>query len=374
MDLTSLVVLAAIMLGLVVSDAAVSGGNLALTISVPQKIADTGFTTQTAEDVFTAEAARIGRTSSIVPPPVVETTAHPGLLGALVKPLNLEQIVLALRERIGMETTTVSISLVIDTPPPAMKLIANITLPDQVQVKLALDQPDGDITTLLERSARAVLERAAPYRVALADLTAGVEGDKASLVLAKHTAEAGIRRPYERALASQRVMLHNVLAMLALLDGDRVEADRQFAISEPIPGAAAAAHSTIAFNRAFLAIADRDPVKARAYFQEGQRASRTVVLPKFKAHVDLIGGLVEWSSGNLDIAEATLRNVVRQLPDDDEAHVYLGRLLIQRGKTQEGEAELRTAASVRRYDNDIGPLAHTLFYVDPTNGGALTRD
>ncbi len=89
MDLTSLVVLAAIMLGLVVSDAAVSGGNLALTISVPQKIADTGFTTQTAEDVFTAEAARIGRTSSIVPPPVVETTAHPGLLGALVKPLNL---------------------------------------------------------------------------------------------------------------------------------------------------------------------------------------------------------------------------------------------------------------------------------------------
>ncbi len=97
-------------------------------------------------------------------------------------------------------------------------------------------------------------------------------------------------------------------------------------------------------------------------------------MPKFKAHVDLIGGLVEWSSGNLDIAEATLRNVVRQLPDDDEAHVYLGRLLIQRGKTQEGEAELRTAASVRRYDNDIGPLAHTLFYVDPTNGGALTRD
>ena len=127
MDLTSLVVLAAIMLGLVVSDAAVSGGNLALTISVPQKIADTGFTTQTAEDVFTAEAARIGRTSSIVPPPVVETTAHPGLLGALVKPLNLGQIVLALRERIGLETTTVSISLVIDTPPPAMKLIANIT-------------------------------------------------------------------------------------------------------------------------------------------------------------------------------------------------------------------------------------------------------
>ncbi len=374
MDLTSLVLFAALLLGIVVGDAAVSGGNLALSISVPQKVADTGFTSQTAEDVFTAEAARIGRTSSIVPPPIVETTTHPGLLGALVKPLNLGQVALALRDHLGLETTAVSISVVIDTPPPAMKLIANISLPDQEQVKLALNQPDGDLTTLIERSARAVLERAAPYRVALADLTAGVEGDKASLAIAKETAEAGIRRPYERALASQRVMLHNILAMLALLDGDRAEAERQFVISEPIPGASAAAHSTIAFNRAFLAIADRDPTKARAYFQDGLRASRTILLPKFRAHVDLIGGLVEWSAGNLDHAEATLRAVARQPPDDDEVHTYLGRLLIQRGRTQEGEAELRTAAAVRRYDNDIGPLAHTLFYVDPAKGGPLTRD
>ncbi len=374
MDLTSLVLLASLMVGLIVSDAAFSGGNMALTIAVPQKVADTGFRSQTAEDVFTAEAARIGRTSSIVPPPIVETSARPGLFGALVKPLNLEQVALALRDRLGLQTTTVSISVVTDTQPPGMKLIANISLPDQEQVKLALHQPDGDIVALIERAARAVLERAAPYRVALADLTAGVEGDKASLMLAKQTAEAGIRRPYERALASQRVMLHNILAMLALLDGDRAEADRQFAVSAPIPGASPAAHSTIALNRAFLAIADREPAKARAYFQEGLRQSRTILEPKFQAHVDLIGGLVEWSSGDLARAETTLREVARQLPDDDEAHAYLGRLLIQRGKTQEGEAELRTAASVRRYDNDIGPLAHTLFYVDPASGGPLTRD
>jgi len=43
MDLTSLVLFAALVLGLVVGDAAVSGGNLALSISVPQKVADTGF-------------------------------------------------------------------------------------------------------------------------------------------------------------------------------------------------------------------------------------------------------------------------------------------------------------------------------------------
>jgi Flp pilus assembly protein TadD len=374
MDLTSLVLLAALMIGLVVSDAAVSGGNLALNISVPQKIAETGFTSQTAENVFTAEAARIGRTSSIVPPPIVETATHPGLFGALIKPLNLDQVALALRDRMGLETTTVSISVIVGTPSPAMRLIANITLPDHEQTKLALDQPDGDITTLIERSARAVLERAVPYRVALADLTAGVAGDNASLARAKQTAQTGIRRPYERALASQRVMLHNILAMLALLDGDRAEAERQFTISEPIPGASPAAHSTIALNRAFLAIADREPAKARAYFQEGHRESRTILLPKFRAHVDLVGGLVEWSSGDLDRAETALRDVAGQLPDDDEAHDYLGRLLVQRGKIQEGEAELRKATAVRRYDNDIGPLAHTLFYVDPANGGPLIRN
>ncbi len=374
MDLTSLILFAGIMLSLVVSDAAVSGGNLALNISIPQKVAETGFTSQTAEDVFTAEAARIGRTSSIVPPPVVETAANPGLFGALVKPLNLELVALALRNRLGLETTTVSISVVIASPPPALQLVANIGLPDQEQMKLALNQPDGDLTTLIERSARAVLERAVPYRVALADLTAGVGGDPAGLARAKQTAVTGIARPYERALASQRVMLHNILAMLALLDGDRAEAERQFTMSEPIPGANPAAHSTIGLNRAFLAIADRQPIAARTFFQEARRKSRDVSVPKFQAHVDLIGGLVEWSSGNLDRAEAILRDVAQQLPDDDEAHSYLGRLLVQRGKIQEGQQQLQTAAVVRRYDNDIGPLAHTLFYVDPTNGGALTRD
>lgn len=96
MDLTSLVLLASLMVGLIVSDAAFSGGNMALTIAVPQKVADTGFRSQTAEDVFTAEAARIGRTSSIVPPPIVETSARPGLFGALVKPLNLAQFALVM--------------------------------------------------------------------------------------------------------------------------------------------------------------------------------------------------------------------------------------------------------------------------------------
>lgn len=374
MDLTNLVLLAAFMLSLIVGDAAVSGGNLQLSISVPPKIAETGFSSETAESVFTAEAARIGRTSSIIPPPIIETGSHPGLFGALVKPLQLDQVAMALRERLGLDTTEITMSVVSVAPAPTLNLIATIALPSRSRFKVEISRPDGNVTALVEEATRAVMEQAVPYRVALADLTAGVLGDPAGFTRARDTAQRALARPFETSLGSQRVMLHNILAMLALQAGDRAEAERQFARSEVIPGASAAAHASIAVNRAFLAIADRDPVAARRFHQKAMIDGESLHIVKYQIHVELVGALIEWSAGNLDLAESELRYVAARLPDDDEPHVYLGRLLVQRGKIAEGEEQLRIGAVVRRFDNDIGPLAHTLFYVDPAKGGTLTRN
>jgi Flp pilus assembly protein TadD len=53
--------------------------------------------------------------------------------------------------------------------------------------------------------------------------------------------------------------------------------------------------------------------------------------------------IVLWRQGKLEEAEKELRWVVGQKPDSGEAHCLLGRLLLMRGQTNEGNQALQRA-------------------------------
>jgi hypothetical protein len=106
-DLTSLFLMAGIFLAAVVGDAALFGDRVQVHISVPTKVSDNGFTEAAAEQVFAAQVAEMGRAISIVETPSVQISTRPTILAALAKPLNLENVVVAIQSQAGADVVTV---------------------------------------------------------------------------------------------------------------------------------------------------------------------------------------------------------------------------------------------------------------------------
>src|SRR6185503_15455822 len=106
LDLTSLMIVAGLFLGLVVGDAALFGDPVQVQISVPSKVSDTGFTEAAAEQVFAAKVAEMGQARSIVHTPSVQISTRPSILAAMAKPLSLDNVVIAIQSQAGVDVVT----------------------------------------------------------------------------------------------------------------------------------------------------------------------------------------------------------------------------------------------------------------------------
>src|SRR5205823_14142440 len=167
--------------------------------------------------------------------------------------------------------------------------------------------------------------------VALTDFWDGRYGDTAALAHAKEVAEATVSQQWDPARATERVMLRNLLALLALRQGDFATAEAQFKLSNTIPGAVPAAHGTVALNRAFVAVAQRRRTEAVVLFKQGVLLSADVPLADYAGDVALLGGLVAWAAGDARQAEMLLRRALETRPHSEAAHAYLAQLLRAKG-------------------------------------------
>jgi Flp pilus assembly protein TadD len=168
-------------------------------------------------------------------------------------------------------------------------------------------------------------------------------------------------------------MLHNLLALLAVVDGDMAGAETQFRMADLIPGALPGAYGTVSLNRALLAVGARQPAEARRWFQKGQAETKTVHLPGWGAQMSMLSALIAWSDGNQAQAETLLRSAIAAQPTDQKPHAYLAELLAAHGDTA-GAAEQRAEAlAMRQLTPRIPSLAQSEFWVDPANGGLQLR-
>jgi hypothetical protein len=84
-------------------DAALFGDRVVVVqISVPSKPSDTGFTEAAAGQVFAAEEFETGRAVSIVETPSGQMSTRPTIFAALAKPLNMDNVVVAIQDQIGV--------------------------------------------------------------------------------------------------------------------------------------------------------------------------------------------------------------------------------------------------------------------------------
>ncbi len=373
LDLTTILIAVGVFFGLIIGDAAYFGDPMSVQISIPPKLAERGFTRAAAEELFATEATRISLNTSIVPTPNLELSTRPGLADTIATPLQLESFVVALQSRIGLDVTTIHGTILADDKTPSLSMLMVITPPGEPPAEISLAREDGDARALIHQATRLALEWVAPYRVALADFVDGLDGDPAGFQRAQETTARAVGRPWYPRRATERVMLFNLVALMALVRGDAAGAEVQFRIADAIPEALPGAYGTISINRTFLAIAAKRPDDARRWFEKSRKQTAAVQLPGWPTEMAMLEALVAWSEGNTAHAEALLREAVAATPGYQGPHVYLAQLLAARGDLA-GAAEQQAAAPTRlRFNPRIPSLAQSEFWVDPVNGGVTRR-
>jgi hypothetical protein len=355
-------------MGLISSEAAMYGDTLTLHINVAPKLVEAGFDSTTAEQIFVAESAWIVRGESIIPTPTLRISSRPTVMGALASPLQLGPVIGALQDQFGYDRLVVSASVLPGTD-KALRMLLVVQQPHQPPEQVEVTQADGDPAALVRRGADFTMARVSPYRVAQADYIRGLDNDPATLKEAKETALRYLRRPWEPARASERAMLHNLVAMLALIDEQIPVAENQLSLVDPIPGVLPEARGIVALNRAFVAVAGKRPAEALAFFQAGEKQTASINLPGFGARITMLGGIVAWSGGDVAAAEKAFRAAIAAQPGDDGPHVYLAQLLAANGDAAGAAAEQVAAEAARPFHEGIPVLAQSIFRVDPVQGG-----
>jgi tetratricopeptide (TPR) repeat protein len=368
-DLTTLMMIAGLFFGAVIGEATLFGDPVRVEITVPPKLVEVGFTEAVAEHLFLSEAVRVGRDLSVIGTPGVQVSGSGSLFAAMARPLALDQAVVALQNRAGFAVVSVD-GAIVDKTGGGLEMVIFVTWPDATLTKIKLAQPDGNAAALVERGSLAVLEEVSPYRVALAAFSDALDAD-ASPTEAKTMADHAVARPWAASHANELVMLYNLLGLIALVDGDLAGAKAQFDLSDAVPRAYPAAIGTIALNRAFVAVAQKQPDEALAYYNAGLKESADVEI--YDGKIDTLAGLVAWSRGDTERAERLFRIASEVAPDDEAPHAYLAQLLAAKGDATGAAAESSAAASRRRFETAIPALAVSVFWVDPVKGGLKRR-
>jgi hypothetical protein len=386
-DFTSLFIIASIVFGLLAGDAAIYGDTLRVQISVAQSLSNAGFNEASAESVFMAEAARIVRGVSIIPVPSLRVNSSPSVITALAKPLNLDTVVAAMQNQLGIDHLQVSAALLTETDsnktapggavrpltPGKLDMIVIVVQPRQTPVQTVLEQTDGDVTALVKRGAGWAMEQVSPFRVVLAHFLAGVAGNNEELPLARSAAERFLHNPYDPARASERALTRNVLSLMALLDNKIDEAEEQLTIAEAFPDVLPQARAEIALNHSFLAVTQRRAEEAAKLLEYSRQQSEQVDLPGFSSQLDLQEGLIAWSAGDRTVAEEKFRQVIANEPNSETAQHYLGLLLAASGDAQGAAAAQKAERVSHRFDVREQDLAVVLFWTDPVHGGVTRR-
>ena len=373
MDPASLALAAAMVFGLLTADAAVSSNSVSVSVSVPPAIAQTGFTAEVAERVFTGEFERMSRARSLLRAATVRSAREPTIVGVIAGALKLDNFTGALQDLLGLDHPRVNAAVVIPAANRTRVLIDSISARAgsfSVQV-----EGDGGVEALLRAGAMQAMEQFEPYRSALFHFEQALHSSTPDFTRLKAVAQRELGRPPRAETLVENSYLRNLLGIVALFENDRAAAEGYFRESFRLNqsfnvGRLNLAFALIELDRYREALDVLTPMTSVAMIPEIALPGREAPLQE-SLHSTI--GVARWGLGDLDGAEASFRAAVRAFPQSEAAHVYWARLTRERGRVAEADA-LEAIARVNALTFDNYPeVANLFFWMNPTDNQPLQR-
>jgi len=375
MDLTSIAAGIAMLFGLLTADAVVSAETVDVNISVPASVANTGYSEDVAERIFTHEFVAMNQTRSLLRPPVLRPARQPTIAGVIASSLRLDNLKPALQELLGMERMRIAGAIIAGAPGEGQRLLINSSSAYSGAFSLDLSER-GETDRLLRRAALETMERVQPYRAALfhfGQITQAGGNDYSAVV---QLAERELSRPRRAELLEEHSFLENLLGIVALLNNDLDEAERRFRLSFSwSPGFAVGR-----INLAFVHVQrDRyqdaiDIVKPLLPSSLGRR------LPLLSARFGPLNetlqttlGVALWAQGDLDGAEAAFSRATREYPSSAGAYFYWAQLLRERGDTVRAAEKAEVARLNALTFENYPEVANLYFWMSPRDNQPLVR-
>jgi len=373
MDFVTLGFITMALMGLITSEAVLNANTLSVTISVPPRVAEMGFTRQAAEEIFAAEVKRIVDAPSTISRPSMRISSRKSVLGALSESLQLGGLTTAIQDLFGQETVRVTGALMQETE--KYRLVLTVSDRDSIPIQLDIRREDNDVVAVLRDGATATFERVAPYRVALSRFLAGIKGDQAQLARSRIDTKTALQLPVQRGRESEWAGLNTLDALHYLMANDTREATAAFKRAYADPNISMGAKAVGQVNYAFMAIASRQPAEAWRYAQSAReyQAGSDTSLWNFEAYIDISEGLAAWATGDLAAAERLFTLAAQKMPRDETPLVYLVQLLSSLNKTEAAEAARARLEQSSSFSGEIPAMALSLFWIDPKTGAIERR-
>lgn len=371
MDIGTLLVIASMFLGAIIGDAVLYGKTMRVDFSLPQSVSSIGLTQETAEQLFIAEFSRLADIPFILPFPTVAQANKDSLLAVVAKPLNIDPVVEVIQSKFGSDLVSMRFAMMQGPNPNEDTLLGVVTLPSGSSTRYSRSGPKERPDLLVEQMARHIASETLPYRVALSDYLAGVRGDPEGFNRARALANKALAAGFDETTATQRVMLHNTLGLIAVHEKDLALADKLWATGMQVPLATGTAYAIVAANRAVVALARKDFRQARAMYDVALTKRRIPYLPYFDHHLHIIGSLVVWGEGDPKAADRLLENYQEELIGDTIL-AYRAEIANEQGRPADAQVLLERAAFLKTLKSIHPDLIGSVFWVNPTKG-TLTR-
>ena len=372
MDIGTLLVLAGMFLGAVVGDAVLFGKTMRVDFSLPQTVTSQGITQETAEQLFIAELSRLSDIAFILPFPTVAQANKDSLLAVVAKPLKIDPVVEVIQSKFGSDVVSMKFAMMKGPGDSEHTLIGVVTTPNGSTTRYSRTGSDRRPDELVEQMARHIASENLPYRVAMADYVAGVQGDPKGFEQARELANKALGNGFDKSTATQRAMLYNTLGLLEVHAGNLAAADALWAKGMAVPMAKGTAYSILAVNRAFVSLAQRDAKQARAHYNIALANLQLPYLGYFDHHLGIVDSLITWGEGDRVTADAGLVRTGYNLVADT-ALTYRSEIAAEQGRPVDAKEFAEKAAFLKTLKHIHPDLVGSVFWVNPTKGGLTLR-
>jgi len=375
MDPISIALATAMVFGLLTADAVVSADTVGVQINVPAAVAQTGFTQDVAERLFTHEFETMNQTRSLLRPPHMRSAREPTIIGVVARSMRLEDFTSALQDLLGLERMRITGAIVAGAPGEGQRILINSASTYSGAFSLDLSETGGT-DRLLRRAALATMERVQPYRAALFHFDQVVRAGGSDFSTVAQMAERELARPRRAEVMEERSFLSNMLGIVALLHNDLDEAERRFRLSFNWNPGFAIGRINLAFvhvqrNRYQDAIDLMTPLIAGTLEQR-----YTVLGPRYgplREAMHSTVGVALWGLRDFAGADQAFRHAVREHPSSAGAYSYWARLLLERGDAV-GAARKAELARLNSLTFENYPeVANLYFWMSPGDNRPMVR-